>query len=279
MYTPRREVRIWARIIGRRASGESGTSRSASTNRVGARSSSSAAPARSTTGPTGQPSSADIDPRGVAARDTRWADAATRALVAAGIGPNTISAASVGFGIAAGALLAWLPGLVVEGLVVEGPHPGFVVEGPGPPVAAYLGAGLAIQGRLLCNLFDGMVAVEGNQKGATGELWNDLPDRLSDTAILVGAGYGCGLPWLGWLAAVVALHVAYVRVLGAASGTPTFFVGPMAKQHRMAALTVACAVSVFHPVIDVALGVIVAGGIVTAVRRLWLAAAALRGAS
>jgi phosphatidylglycerophosphate synthase len=46
-----------------------------------------------------------------------------------------------------------------------------------------------IQLRLLCNLLDGMVAIEGGFKTKTGEIFNELPDRLSDALILIGAAY------------------------------------------------------------------------------------------
>ena len=49
-------------------------------------------------------------------------------------------------------------------------------------------AAIFIQCRLLCNLFDGMVAVEGKKGTASGELFNDIPDRISDPLILVAAG-------------------------------------------------------------------------------------------
>ena len=164
--------------------------------------------------------------RPIAARSTRWAEAITRALLAAGATPNGISAASVGFAVLAGLALGAAPSLP-----------------PAERAAAFVGAGVAIQGRLLCNLFDGMVAVEGGRSSATGELWNDVPDRLADTVIFVGAGLAAAIPVLGWGTAVAALHVAYVRVLGRAVGARTWFVGPMAKQHRMAALTAGCAVA------------------------------------
>ena len=196
--------------------------------------------------------------RPISARDTGWAHRITAWLVSVGATPNGISAASVGFAVVAGAWLAY----------------------PAAPWT-WLVAGLAVQGRLLCNLFDGMVAVEGGKQSVTGELWNDLPDRLSDTAIFVGAGYGCGLPWLGWLAAVAALHVAYVRVLARSAGAATRFEGPMAKQYRMVLLTGGCAVAIFAgdragTVISVVLAATVIGCVVTAVRRLSLAAADLR---
>src|SRR4029434_6543150 len=101
--------------------------------------------------------------------------------------------------------------------------------------------------RLLCNLLDGMLAVEEGLKSATGEIFNELPDRVADVVILVGAGYAVpGVPFmpaLGWLAAVLALLTAYVRALAGSLGLTQHFVGPMAKQHRMFTLTVAALVA------------------------------------
>ena len=105
-------------------------------------------------------------------------------------------------------------------------------------------AALFIQGRLLCNLFDGMVAIEGGKSTASGELFNDIPDRISDPLIIIAAGYSIlSSHWgveLGWLAALLAVLTAYVRTLAVSIGAPSNFTGPMAKQHRMALLTVAC---------------------------------------
>ncbi len=105
-------------------------------------------------------------------------------------------------------------------------------------------AALFIQARLLCNLFDGMVAIEGGKSTASGELFNDIPDRISDPLIIIAAGYSilC-VSWggtLGWLAALLAVLTAYVRTLSVAIGAPSNFTGPMAKQQRMALLTVSC---------------------------------------
>ena len=98
---------------------------------------------------------------------------------------------------------------------------------------ALLVAAAAIQLRLLCNLVDGMLAVEGFSSKA-GDIYNDLPDRVSDVLILVGAGYSARdlayAPALGWCAAVLAVLTAYVRVLGGSLGVTQHFVGPMAKQ-------------------------------------------------
>ena len=96
-------------------------------------------------------------------------------------------------------------------------------------------------------MLDGMLAVEGGLKTPTGDIYNELPDRLADLLILVGAGYAIGdVAWgpeLGWAAATTALLTAYVRTLGAAAGASHHFVGPMAKPRRMHVLIAACLLS------------------------------------
>ena len=87
-------------------------------------------------------------------------------------------------------------------------------------------------------------------RSASGEIYNDLPDRISDGILLVAAGYAA--PWpifgpaLGWSAALLAIITAYVRVLGGSSGLTQDFCGPMAKPHRMAVLTAACVFATFE---------------------------------
>jgi phosphatidylglycerophosphate synthase len=74
---------------------------------------------------------------------------------------------------------------------------------------------------------------------------------VADPLILVAAGYAIGgYEWgamLGWLAGLLAVMTAYVRTLAASIGAPVDFRGPMAKQHRMAVMTVACVASAFEP--------------------------------
>jgi len=141
-----------------------------------------------------------------------------------------------------------------------------------------IGAALAIQGRLLCNLFDGMVAVEGGKSTPSGELFNDIPDRIADPLILIGLGYAATqLPFnatLGWLAAVLAVLTAYTRTLASSIGAPIDFSGPMAKQHRMAVTTIAClAVALEVSIVgsrwslSIALYLIIAGSALTTARR------------
>ena len=143
-------------------------------------------------------------------------------LARAGVKPNVISAASIVFGAFAGIALA-LTGRAQDGWVMR---------------TCWLMAAAFIQLRLIANLLDGMVAVEGRKGGPTGDLWNEAPDRISDAAIFIGAGYAAGsVPVLGWAAALVAVFVAYVRALGASVGAGQCFLGPQAKPHRMALMT------------------------------------------
>ena len=111
-------------------------------------------------------------------------------------------------------------------------------------------AALFIQMRLLCNLFDGMVALEGGKSTKSGELFNDIPDRVSDSLLFIALGYSItnisfGIE-LGYLAALFAALTAYVRVLGASMQAGSCFKGPMAKQHRMAILTTALILTPFE---------------------------------
>ena len=108
-----------------------------------------------------------------------------------------------------------------------------------------LACAAGIQLRLLCNLLDGMVAVEGGRKSKVGVLYNEVPDRVADSLFLVALGYAIAIPWLGWLGALAAAVTAYIRVLGGTFGLAQDFRGPLAKQHRMAVMTrVACSASV-----------------------------------
>ena len=82
-----------------------------------------------------------------------------------------------------------------------------------------------------------MVAVEGGKSSPVGALYNELPDRLSDSLLLVPIGYAAGVAWLGWAAALLAALTAYIRAVGGSLGLPQDFSGIMAKPQRMALLT------------------------------------------
>ncbi len=139
-------------------------------------------------------------------------------------------------------------------------------------------AALFIQCRLLCNLFDGMVAIEGGKKTKSGELFNDMPDRISDAIIFVSAGYAASVSALGWSAALLAVMTAYVRTLNVSLGAPNDFKGPMAKQHRMAVMTIASGLAAFemifrenHYILIFALIIINIGCMLTIYRRTFSA--------
>ncbi len=197
------------------------------------------------------------DRRPLASRDTGWARTITRWLVRTSITPNQVSMASIVAAVIAG-LCFWTAGYS-DGVM---------------RIALFVGAGLFCQIRLLCNLFDGLVAVEGGKQAADGPFWNEFPDRVADVVILVGAGLGAGEPALGWAAAGFAILTAYTRELGRSCGLSADFSGPMAKQHRMAVMTGAALLSIFEPiwaaqdiVVTAALWIVAVGAALTAVRR------------
>ena len=138
------------------------------------------------------------------------------------------------------------------------------------PVGLLIGAA-GVQLRLLCNMLDGLVAVEGGLKSKAGDLFNEAPDRIEDVLLLVSAGIACGQPQLGWCCATLAVATAYFRAFGASLGFGQDFCGPCAKPHRMAILTAGLLVSLFplhQPVLEIALWVIAVLTAVTVARRI-----------
>jgi phosphatidylglycerophosphate synthase len=186
------------------------------------------------------------------------------ALCRSGISPNSISAFSV--------VAAALGGAA------------FLAAGHGSVnwSIGWIAGAVCIQIRLICNLMDGMVAVEGGKRTPGGELWNEIPDRIADSLLLVCAGWAVDLPWVGALAAWTAIMTAYIRALGAALTGVQDFCGPFAKQQRMACLTLAALICAADPlwtggglVMRAALIVISVGAGITLVRRIRRLAAKL----
>src|SRR5699024_5518317 len=80
-------------------------------------------------------------------------------------------------------------------------------------------AALCIPLRLLLNMLDGMLAVEKGMHTPTGDLFNEVPDRIADLILLAAAGYAPAAVWsteaadwgvaLGWAAGAAAILTAY----------------------------------------------------------------------
>src|SRR5207247_1612290 len=99
-----------------------------------------------------------------------------------GVSPNAISVAGMVCALAAGGALV------------------STASAPAWERAAWLSAGALIVLRLIANMLDGMVAVESGRASRLGELFNEVPDRVSDSAVLIGLGYAHGSePVLGYL--------------------------------------------------------------------------------
>jgi phosphatidylglycerophosphate synthase len=212
-----------------------------------------------------------IDRRPIATRNRKWAQSATGWLVARNASPNAISIAGMCACIATGLALS-LTSVEYNRVL-------------------WLVAALGAQLRLTANMLDGMVALASGRDSKVGELYNEVPDRVSDAAVFIGAGYAWGgNVVLGYVATILAIFTAYVRAAGKIAGAPNEFCGPMAKQHRMLVITVACLYSVVVPqswqifrfgnlevgIMALALIVIIAGCLVTVFRRLHRTARALR---
>lgn len=205
------------------------------------------------------------DRRPIAARGWSIWQPVVRRMVHAGVTANAISMAGMVAGILAGVAF-----------VLTSYQPEFARWG-------WLAAAIFMQLRLLANLLDGMVAIESGKASVVGELYNEVPDRVSDSAILIGAGFAIGSsPVLGCVAALMAMFTAYIRAIGKSVGAGQQFCGPMAKQQRMALLTAATIFLVFAPqtwqarlnewmpwpLMSIVLTVVIAGSLITAVRRL-----------
>ncbi len=201
--------------------------------------------------------------RPIAARGNVLVQRFSAWLAGTGVSPNLISMASIAFAALGAAALLELDS----------------------PWGAWLCA-IAIVLRLLCNLFDGLVAVEHARRTPTGVLYNEVPDRVADSLFLVALGHAAGLPWCGWLAALLAALTAYIRTLGGTVLAAQDFRGPMAKPHRMWLMVAACVLAPLEAgsagtnhALRVAVVLIAAGSALTCWTRLRAIARQLREAA
>jgi phosphatidylglycerophosphate synthase len=222
------------------------------------------------------PPDISTDRRPLAARNLAMFRRMSTYLASHGVSPNAISVASVVFGTSAGAALA---ATNIDSLDQW-------------RRLLWIAAAAFIQLRLLMNMLDGMVAMELGRTSPLGELYNEIPDRISDAATLVGFGYAqSSNSALGYVAACLAIFVAYIRAMGRLVGAPQQYCGPMAKPHRMLVVTLAAlycglapdawhielGANQFWTVPTIALAVIIIGAVITAVRRLYRISVFVRG--
>jgi len=93
--------------------------------------------------------------RPIASRSAGWAKAAAAFLARTRVTPNQISAVSMVFAAIGAALLALKPDAI-----------------------GLLGCAIAVQARLVCNLLDGMVAIEGGKKSRSARCTTNFPTAL-----------------------------------------------------------------------------------------------------
>jgi phosphatidylglycerophosphate synthase len=204
-----------------------------------------------------------IDRRPIATRNRKWAQWSTIWLASRNVSPNAISVAG---------MCACIIGGIALGLTSIADYR-----------ILWLIAALGAQLRLTANMLDGMVAIASSRTSKTGELYNEVPDRISDAAVFIGAGYAWGGNMtLGYVVTILAIFTAYVRAAGKIAGAPNEFCGPMAKQHRMLVITLICVYAVITPrswqmitfndsqigLVTLGLVMIVVGCVITVIRRL-----------
>lgn len=192
--------------------------------------------------------------RELKSRNASWAQQLAKKLAESNISPNQISVMSV----------------VFSGVSLVAYYAAYQTDNRWYLVLAALG----IQLRLICNLMDGMVAIEFNKKSKVGDLYNEIPDRFGDALIILGVGLYLqnivSALTLAWANIFMATLTAYVRVLGASLGKGHKFLGPMAKQHRMFLLTLATLIDIAVPGYPLyfALCIMAIGLVITNVRRI-----------
>ena len=173
------------------------------------------------------------DRRPIAVRGLEVVGVVSDKLVALGVTANSISIFGLVAGFFAGIFLA-LTSLVNHSRLFYS--------------LLFIGAAILIVLRLLANMLDGTVADRQLHKSPYGELYNEIPDRLTDAAVLIGLGYASGgNEILGFFAALTALLTAYIRAQGKVLAGYQDFSGPMAKQQRMFLVIATCIWLAFAP--------------------------------
>src|SRR5947207_7586134 len=110
-----------------------------------------------------------IDRRPIPTRNRKLAQSSSAWLASRNVSPNAIS-------------VAGMCACVVAGIALG-------VTSIADYRILWLIAALGAQLRLTANMLDGMVAIASSRASKTGELYNEVPDRISDAAVFIGAGF------------------------------------------------------------------------------------------
>ncbi len=125
--------------------------------------------------------SPDSNRRPIPARNLSLTKIVVARLAARGVTSDQVSLFGLGAGLGSGLALALTSVL------------------PRAAVTLWLLAAGLVGLRGLSNMADGMLAVEHGKGTATGIFFNEVPDRISDIALLAGAGCSLGgSPAAGW---------------------------------------------------------------------------------
>src|SRR5438270_408010 len=103
----------------------------------------------------------ELQRRPIKLRSADWSVTSASHLANAGVTPNQVSVASTLFAIAGSAAFLSTTMFPTQITVVFG----------------FVAAAIFIQLRLLCNMLDGLLAVENGKATKSGELYNEIPDR------------------------------------------------------------------------------------------------------
>jgi CDP-diacylglycerol--glycerol-3-phosphate 3-phosphatidyltransferase len=138
-------------------------------------------------------------------------------LAAAGVTPDQVTLAAVPVAVVGGACLLASPAIPALLLAV--------------PLLALL--------RIVLNLIDGNMARRTGKIHPRGELFNELGDRLADTAFLAPVAFLPGAsPQIVLLGVLVAVLASYVGITARAAGGERIYRGILSKPGRMALLSV-----------------------------------------
>ena len=118
-----------------------------------------------------------------------------------------------------------------------------IAASPTTPALLYL-VPLAAAARLILNLMDGLVARRTGATTPSGEMWNELGDRVCDVLLIGSPAFVPAVgPALALAAVIASLMASYAGITARAAGGRRQYGGVMSKPGRMIVLSVAAPLS------------------------------------